>query len=294
MTELALHPGVGMSGWDAALAPRLLDQAAALGYTHVVVPLRGFEDLDRDAIAREFSKRDLRPICAGNQQPHADISSDDPDVSQAGQARLRSMIRFTRDIGGDQLGGVIYGVLGKAEAPVGLRRFTTTASLLGELAETAGAEAGVRLVCEVVNRYESAMLNTAEQGVAFIKASSSTLLSLHLDSFHMNIEESDLSEAVRTALPYLAYVEIGQSNRGRLDQGSLDLPAFLDVVFEAGYRGRIGVEAFSASVLEADVASALAIWRDQFGAANTIAADAAALVAEASARAARSSPSRVC
>jgi D-psicose/D-tagatose/L-ribulose 3-epimerase len=91
----------------------------------------------------------------------------------------------------------------------------------------------------------------------------------------MNIEERDVAGALQLALPHLAYVEIGQNDRGALLGGSLDLVGVVRSALDAGYCGRFGIEAFSASVLAPPVAAALAIWRDTFDATNTIAREGA-------------------
>jgi D-psicose/D-tagatose/L-ribulose 3-epimerase len=272
--DIALHPGVLMSGWDPVRADIALRAAADNGYTRIVVPLRRFEELNPTAIRASCRRFGLLPMTAGNQQPHADISSDDPDVRAAGEDRLREMVAFTRDIGGDQISGVLYSVLAHAPGPVDAYRFARTAERLGVVADDA-QRAGVRVVCEVVNRYETSLINTAAQGVDFVRRSGSDNLFLHLDAFHMNIEERDVAGALQLALPHLAYVEIGQNDRGALLGGSLDLVGVVRSALDAGYRGRFGIEAFSASVLAPPVAAALAIWRDTFNATNTIAREGA-------------------
>ncbi|WP_430593621.1 sugar phosphate isomerase/epimerase family protein [Humidisolicoccus flavus] len=285
--DLGIHPGVALSAWEPSQVPAFLRTIRELGYRRVVVPLRDFERLDAASIRAVCADHEILPITAGNQQPHADISSDDPEIRAAGRQRLIAMIEFTRAIGGDHLGGVIYGTLAKSDAPIDARRFERTARALGALAEGPGAEAGVDLVCEVVNRYETAMMNTAEQAMRFVSASESTRVKLHLDTFHMNIEESDPIEAVRIALPALAYLEIGQNHRGLLSDGHLDLQRFVSDAVALGYSGRFGVEAFSASVIAPATASALAIWRMLYDAENSIARDAATIVRSALAQAAR-------
>ncbi|MGJ9413689.1 sugar phosphate isomerase/epimerase family protein [Aeromicrobium sp. CF4.19] len=280
---LSLHPAVAMSGWDAELAVGVLDRAAELGYQHVIVPLRRPQDVDVPTTARWFAERGLTPITSGNQVHGADVSCDDPDVRAAGLARLRYMIEMTTDLGGDQMQGVLYGVLGKPAGRVAPERFRRTAELLGELADS--VPAGVTVACEIVNRYETAMMNTAADGLRFLEASGSDRLALHLDTFHMNIEETDPTEAVQAALPRLAYLEIGQSHRGELSHGTAPVEQVLDAALAAGYRGRVGVEAFSAAVLDEEVAGGLAIWRDVFGADNRIAEQASALLKAACDRA---------
>ena len=274
--DFALHPGVAMSGWDPHRADAVLRTASELGYRQVIVPLRGFESLDSDEIRDAFERHGVQPMTAGNQLPGADLSSDDAMVRNAGIERLRGMIEFTERIGGDQISGVLYGVLGHAPAPVSEKRFARTASILGQIADDAHGR-GVRVVCEIVNRYETALMNTAVRGMEFTALSGSQHLHLHLDTFHMNIEERDPVEAVRTALPRLAFLEIGQNDRGALRGGGIDLPAFVASAVRLGYRGRFGVEAFSSDVLAPPVAQALAIWRSTFDEHNDIAADAAGI-----------------
>jgi D-psicose/D-tagatose/L-ribulose 3-epimerase len=103
-------------------------------------------------------------------------------------------------------------------------------------------------------------------------------LRLHLDTYHMAIEESDPIAAAAAALPHLGYFELDQSHRGRLDQGSLDLVALSQPVRNGGYDGLIGVEAFSRRNLATDHANALAIWRDHFDDATALAEHAIKLI----------------
>jgi D-psicose/D-tagatose/L-ribulose 3-epimerase len=275
--QMALNVGVWAPGWDVRQAPPLLERAAELGYTHVVVPVRAIDD--PDAVAALLSRHGLAPLASGSAQPDVDISSDDADVRAAGSARLVEMIAIARDVGADQLGGVLYGPLG-GRGPVTRERFERTAALLGAAAEHAHGQ-GVQLAFEVLNRYETAIVNTVEQGLALIAASGSEHLRLHLDTFHMNIEESDLVAATVAAVPHLAYLELEQSNRGAFDQGTIPLRAIVEAAVAAGYRGKFGMEAFSAALMPAETAAKLAVWREVFGGDNTIAEDAIALVREA-------------
>ena len=73
---------------------------------------------------------------------------------------------------------------------------------------------------EVLNRYETSLVNTAAQAVAYVGLSGSEHLRIHLDTFHMAVEEADMSEAIRVAMPVLGYLELGQSGRGLLERGS--------------------------------------------------------------------------
>ena len=279
--QMALNVGVWTPGWDLHAAPPLLERAAELGYTHVVVPVRTIDA--PDAVAALFERHGLAPLCSASVQPDVDVSSDDPDVRAAGAARLREMVAIARDVGADQLGGVLYGPLG-GRGPVSPERFARTAALLGAAADHAHDQ-GVQLAFEILNRYETAVVNTVEQGLALIAASGSTHLRLHLDTFHMNIEESDPVAATVAAVAHLAYLELEQSNRGRFDQGTVPMRAIVDAAVAAGYRGKFGMEAFSSALMAPESAAKLSVWRPVFDRDNTIAEDAIRLVREAHASA---------
>jgi D-psicose/D-tagatose/L-ribulose 3-epimerase len=277
--QMALNLGVWTSGWDLQTLPALLDRAAGLDYTHVVVPVRTVETLSTEQVAGCFQASGVAPLCSGSVQPDVDISSDEPEVRSAGERRLATMTAVARDIGADQLGGVLYGPLG-ARGPVTPERFLRTAELLGTAAERAGAD-GVQIAFEVLNRYETAIVNTVDQAMALIAAGGSSNLKIHLDTFHMNIEESDIVAATVRAVPHLAYLELEQNNRGGYDQGSLPLEAIVEAAFAAGYAGKVGIEAFSSTVMEPATAAKLSVWRPMFGADDPLAEDAIRLVRRA-------------
>ena len=152
------------------------------------------------------------------QAPGADVSSADPGEQEHGAAALRRMVDATVALGSDQMNGVSYGLFGRAETAPAREAFERSAGHLGAVADYAH-ERGVTMTFEVLNRYETAMLNTAEQALDFIAASGSEHLRVHLDTFHMAVEEADMLAAVRSAVPVLGYLELGQSGRGPLGPG---------------------------------------------------------------------------
>lgn len=281
--DLAVNPGVWMTGWQPGLARGIVERLARIGYRRVVVVLRDPHHYPIDGIRELIESHGLRAMTNTNQTPDEDVSSDDPDVRARGLARLRRAVALSAELGSDRLTGVLYGALGKAAGPVPRATFDRTARIMGDLAEEA-SESGVGLLVEVVNRYETAMLNTAQRAMDFVTASESDRLGIHLDVFHMNIEEDDMVAAVAEALPRLGYLEIEQNHRGELSRGHIPLPELLAGVVEAGYRGRFGLEAFTVSALEPAHATGLAVWRDVLDRDTRIAEDAYRLLGDALAR----------
>lgn len=272
--DVACQLGIVGPGLDLALLQRALPALAAAGYRRVVLPrIAPGDPVDLAAVRALLDAHGVHPIGMAGQRPDADVSSPDPDVQARGRAALDHAIDVTAQLGGDQLNGVPYGVFGASATAVDEAAFERAARAVGSAADAAH-EAGIAMTFEVLNRYETPMVNTAAQAVAFVAASGSSHLGIHLDTFHMAIEEEGIAAAVRTALPHLAYVELGQSGRGALGAGVLDMEATVAAVLDAGYDGRWGIEAFTRTLLPAAVADRLAIWRDPYDDGVALAVDA--------------------
>jgi len=266
----SMHSAAWIPRWTTANAPRALARAADLGFDHVVVPLRRFEDIDPPAIAKAFEQSGITPVNAAGQSPDADISSSDKAVRVRGLEHLRAVIRLARDMGSRHVGGVLYSALRKfdhAATPAGYRAAAEAIAIVAEEARASG----VRLAIEIVNRYETNLINTVAEGLRFLEVVQCDNVYLHLDTFHMNLEEVSLVDAVRQALPRLAYFELDQNNRGSLSAGLIDFAPLLAELARLGYSGIIGIEAFSRQSLAEDHADALAIWRETFTDGNAVA-----------------------
>lgn len=271
--DLACHLNVLAADTEPAALGRALATLADLGYRRAVLPPLDPAATDAVEVRAVFAAHGIVPITIAGQGAGADVSSDDPAEAAAGEAALRAALKLTVALGSDQMNGVPYGLFGHATSPVAAARFDRAARAVGRVADEAH-ERGVMMTFEVLNRYETSTLNTAEQAMDFVDRSGSAHLRIHLDTFHMTVEEADPSAAVRTALPKLGYLELGQSGRGPLGSGAIDLPALIAQALDDGYAGRWGVEAFSRSILMEPVADMLAIWRSPFQDGGALAEDA--------------------
>ncbi|GAB3151301.1 sugar phosphate isomerase/epimerase [Microbacterium neimengense] len=274
--DLACH----LSAITPELAPSqlvpVLHDLREMGYRRAVLPPLDAATVDAEALADAFVRTGMLPIAMCGQVPDADVSSPDADVRRAGVELLRESVRLAERLGADQLNGVPYGLFGRPSEPVGLTRLAESARAVGAVADEA-AERGIQMTFEVLNRYEEAAVNTAAQAMDYVAASGSDHLGIHLDSFHMAIEEADAVQAVRTAMPRLRYLELGQSGRGALEHGAVDVPALVREALDAGYRGRWGVEAFSRP-LAGGAADVLSIWRTPYTDGLALARDAIGVI----------------
>ncbi|MFV0451068.1 MAG: sugar phosphate isomerase/epimerase family protein [Propioniciclava sp.] len=254
-----------------------LDDLASLGYTHIAFAPMGHADVDVTALRQTMANAGIAPIAMAGLSPEADVSSASADIRQRGIALLRSTVDFAHDLGADQLNGVSYALFGERSQPYPPDRFAASAEAVGQVADYA-AQAGITLTFEVVNRYETSMLNTAAQARDYLERSGSTNLRVHLDTYHMGIEEADPAGAIAATVPVLGYLELGQSGRGSLLTGSVDIAAAIAAARDAGFTGRFGLEAFTRQLLDEGGGNGLAIWRQTYTDPHTIAAEAIDLV----------------
>ena len=110
-----------------------------------------------------------------------------------------------------------------------------------ELGEHARAE-GVTLFLEPLNRYEDHMVNRLDQAVDLIREVGLDSVRVGIDSYHMNIEETDPAAAILAAAPFIGHAQVSDSNRFQPGAGHLDWPAWLSALDAAGYDGYLAVE----------------------------------------------------
>mmetsp|Transcript_12858 Transcript_12858/g.20825 ORF Transcript_12858/g.20825 Transcript_12858/m.20825 type:complete len:209 (-) Transcript_12858:230-856(-) len=170
---------------------------------------------------------------------HTDISSADNDCAARGEIPLSEALDTCVGLGGKIMCGNMYSALGKYDAPPTTQGRANAVAALKRVARRA-ADMGVTLGLEVLNRYETNLLNTAEQAMEFLAEVDEANVKVHLDSYHMNIEERSLRQAVLTCGDKLGYVHVGESHRGQLGTGNVDFVQLFWGLAEINYTGACG------------------------------------------------------
>lgn len=261
--DVACHANIFVATVDDGGAEAAFDTIAQAGFRRVVLPPLDPDATDLARLRRSLQRVDLAPITIAGQAPHANLASDDEDVRSRGIELLRAAAELTAELGGDQMNGVPYGLLEHAPTVADPRRVERIARDIGAVADHAAA-LGVTMTLEVLNRYETNVVNTAADAMDLVARSGSENLFLHLDTFHMAIEEDSMRAAIRTALPKLRYLELGQSGRGVFGNGAVDVEGLVKDALDEGYEGRWGIEAFTRPGLPGPVGDMLAVWRRTF------------------------------
>jgi D-psicose/D-tagatose/L-ribulose 3-epimerase len=261
MNHIGIHALVWAEGWSELEAHRALDQTKRSGYDFIEISLLDPAAVDGALTARLLEKYELGATCSLGLPFEADVSSEDEENRRRGEEVLRAAVRTAAELGSAFLGGVVYSAMGKYLSPPTRRGRANAVETLGRVAAYA-AEEGVTIGVEPVNRYESNLLNTAEEALAFVDEVGAPNVSVQLDSYHMNIEEHDVASPIQLCGGRLGYVHISESHRGYLGTGSVDFPALFAALAEVGYDGPLAFESFSSVVVSEPFQTALGLWRD--------------------------------
>jgi D-psicose/D-tagatose/L-ribulose 3-epimerase len=261
INRLGIHSFVWTGGQTQEGLETALEKSAEHGYRTIEFAYLRPERFDLDRLARKAQALDVEVGVTMGLPLDSDVSSEDAAVVAKGRRMLSDAVKAVRDIGGNKLGGILYSAHAKYNAQPTERGWKNSAAALAEVGEEARA-LGIDIVLEVVNRFESNLLNTTAQGLKFIADSGSEHLLLHLDTFHMNIEEANPAAAIRLAGDRLGYFHIGESNRGYLGDGVIDFERIFDALLDIGYARDVTFESFSGAVVDEGLSLACAIWRD--------------------------------
>ncbi|MDO5641249.1 MAG: sugar phosphate isomerase/epimerase family protein [Paracoccus sp. (in: a-proteobacteria)] len=263
-----------------------LEKSARHGYRAIEFAYLRPELFDLDRLAKRAQALDVEIGVTMGLPAECDVSSTDPDCVARGRQMLADAVAAVRDIGGDKLGGILYSAHRKYDRQPSAEGWKNSVGVLSEIGDL-GRSLGIDIVLEVVNRFESNLLNTTAQGLKYLDDAGSDGLALHLDSFHMNIEEANPAAAIRLAGPKLGYFHIGESNRGYLGDGVIDFDPIFDALLDIGYAGDIVFESFSTAVVDEGLSLACAIWRDTWAENDPLAAHAHRFIQMKRAEAAR-------
>ncbi|HTH99655.1 MAG TPA: sugar phosphate isomerase/epimerase family protein [Acidisoma sp.] len=261
MNKLGVHAFVWEKGWSHDECSRAIARTAEVGFDLIELSVMDPKQVDVDFTRKQLEQHKLGATMSFGLDASTDISSNDPEKTKRGQQRLEEYIYLCRDFGATHLCGILHSAFQKYAVPTtadGVARSVEVLHHVGEIA----ARSNITLGLEVVNRYESNVLNTASQAVEMCKRIGLANVRAHLDVYHMNIEESDVSSAIIETGEYIGYFHTGDSHRGYMGSGSINLTAVFRALVKSGYQGPITFESFSSRVVGQPLEGILGIWRN--------------------------------
>ena len=257
--------GVNTWVWTSPLTTKELEslapKVAGMGFDWIEIPLEGLDDLEPDrgrAIVRDHG---LGMSTCAAMGPDRDLVHPDPAIQQNGMAYIRGCIDITGKLGATNLVGPIYSAVGRtwqATPDERARDIDLLVKNLRTLAKYAG-DHGVVICIEPLNRFETSLINLATQAIEVVDRVDHPSCKIMLDTFHMNVEEKSLGNAIRAAGPRLHHLHACENDRGAPGSGNVTWQDVKQGLADIGYDGPVVIESFTAKVKS--IARAAAIWR---------------------------------
>jgi D-psicose/D-tagatose/L-ribulose 3-epimerase len=255
MNKLGVHTFVVAPEWRNHVMESVLPRLHEFGVRLIEIPLLRPEELDAERARALAEQHGMELVCSLGLPARLNIV-DRPDEALD---FLRKAFTVTARTGSSRLSGVPYGTLGhtSGKAPTEKELDAVTRHL--DRAARAAKLKGVSLGIEPCNRYETHLMNTAMDARRIIEAIGADNVFIHLDTYHMNIEEESFAAGFRAAGPFLDYVHLSESNRGVPGKGTIAWPEVMSALAGVGYGGPVVLESFN--YLHPDIAAGLAVWR---------------------------------
>jgi len=259
--EFGGHALVWVGDWSPTSARAAISSAARNRYDYIELAIFDPWNFDTKLTKDLLQEYGLRAHASLGLSAKTDVTSTDPSIVAKGDELLRKVTDVLHDIGGTELCGVIFSALAKYPTPASKENRNNSIKAMQRLADYA-ADKGINIDLEVVNRYETNIMNTGIEGLAFLDEVNRPNAFLHLDTYHMNIEEDGMQKSVLAAKDRLGYVHIGESHRGYLGTGNVDFDSFFAALKQINYKGPITFESFSSAVVDPSLSNTLCVWRN--------------------------------
>jgi sugar phosphate isomerase/epimerase len=231
---------------------------ASYGFDGVEPAVRDPSLVDHDRLISAASSLGLAIPAIGTGQAwgeeHLSFTDPDPNVRQQAVDRIAAHVPLAKTAGALIIIGLVRGVIQEGVSESQAREWMFSG--LKRCVDIAGKE-GVRIAFEPLNRYETQLLNAAEESLQLIDRVGADNLGLLLDTFHMNIEEPSIEESIKACGDRIFHFHVADSNRWYPGAGHLDFRRILETLFATGYSGFVSGEFMA--VPDADAAARMAI-----------------------------------
>ena len=257
--------GINTWVWTSPLTTEELEilapKVAGIGFDWIEIPLESLDDLDHSRGRAIIEAHGLGVSTCAAMGPDRDLVHPDAAIQQNGMAYIRGCIEATAKLGATNLVGPIYSAVGRtwqATPTERARDIDLLVKNLTTLAHFAG-DHGVVLGIEPLNRFETSLINLATQAIEVVDRVGHPSCQIMLDTFHMNVEEKSLGDAIRAAGPRLHHLHACENDRGAPGSGNVTWQDVKQGLHDIGYDGPVAIESFTAKVKS--IARAAAIWR---------------------------------
>jgi D-psicose/D-tagatose/L-ribulose 3-epimerase len=253
----------------------VLEMLKKLGYDGVELPLFNL-DLDYAAWGKKLDDLGLARTAVTIRVPGDNPISPDATERAKGVELTRRALDCCAALGATHLVGPYHSALGHfSGAGPTADEWKWGVESMRAVAEHAGS-VQVTLGVECLNRFETYLLNTHADAARFAREVNHPHCKVMYDTFHANIEEKSIPDAIRACADVLCHVHISENDRSTPGQGNIRWGQNFDTLKEVGYDGWLMIEAFGLALPE--IAAATKIWRRMFDSEEQLARDGLAFM----------------
>jgi D-psicose/D-tagatose/L-ribulose 3-epimerase len=255
MQGFGVHTSMWTMNWDRAGAEKAVAAAARYKMDFIEIALLNAAAVDTAHSRALLEMNDLKAVCSLG-LPEPVWASKHPEKAIE---YLKVAIDKTAEMGALALSGVTYGGIGERTGlPPTEVEYDNVARALTAAAKYAKSR-GVLLGIEPVNRYENHLINTGWQAVEMIERVGADNVFIHLDTYHMNIEEKGVANGILDARKHLKYIHLSESDRGTPGYGTCDWDEVFATLAAVGFNGGLAMESFIN--MPPEVSYGLSVWR---------------------------------
>ncbi len=270
MVKFGVHLFLWSERFDESALP-LIRKAKRMGFDGVEIPLIELEAVNIEKTKKELKRHGMQALGSVGMPLDKDITSNDEATRRRGVEYLKRCVEVTSELGGDAVNGVIYTAWGKISGRSRTEEeWRYSVGALKEVCRYAKSY-GVSLGVEPVNRFETYFLNTATDAVKLVKDVNEPNAKVHLDTFHMNIEEKNFYQPIKDVGKLLWHMHCCENDRGVPGSGHVDWEGVFEALSEVGYDRWLMIESFTPEMEK--LAASTAIWRKVAPSADAIASE---------------------
>lgn len=255
MQGFGVHTSMWTMNWDKAGAEKAVAAAVRYKMDFIEIALLNAPAVDTAHSRALLEKHNMKSVCSLG-LPQAVWASINPEGAVE---HLKVAIDKTAEMGALALSGVTFGGIGeRTGVPPTEREYDNVARALSAAAKHAKSR-GIEFGIEPVNRYENHLINTGWQAVEMIERVGADNIFIHLDTYHMNIEEKGAGNGILDARDHLKYIHLSESDRGTPGSGTCDWDEIFAALAAIRFKGGLAMESFIN--MPPEVAFGLSVWR---------------------------------
>ena len=263
MNKIGVHFGYFNRDWDTDFVKQI-ETIKRIGLDILEVapaPLMALTKQQRDEIAAAARDNEIDLTFSVGLGLDQDLASEDENIRKNGIKFTTDTFKIMSEMGGKMYSGVdiaawnktfTEGVTDKSAS------WERSISAVKEIMKSA-EDRGITFAVEVVNRYESSLVNTAEEAIKYVDEVGSPNCKILLDTYHMNIEEDNMFTSIKNYISKIGCIHICENHRGVPGTGHIDWKQLIETLEEVGYDGFLEMETFTEKGTE--VARGMGIWR---------------------------------